>query len=122
MRDGASTEAEEIQRIVSASVRDLLDAFRIQAAAGPGSPTRCSRSFLFRAPHGVLQSLAPYPREQRAALHRHALRPARRRHVGLRRGALGRTPEAMSSVSSWRPPVRRCRVQRVGAMAAKRRP
>ena len=28
-------EAEEIQRKVSASVRDMLDAFRIQAAAGP---------------------------------------------------------------------------------------
>jgi hypothetical protein len=28
-----STEAEEIQRIVSASVRDMLDAYRIQAQA-----------------------------------------------------------------------------------------
>jgi len=30
-----TTEAEEIQRIISASVRDLLDANRLQAAAGP---------------------------------------------------------------------------------------
>jgi hypothetical protein len=30
-----STEAEELQRIISASVRDMLDASRIQAQAGP---------------------------------------------------------------------------------------
>jgi hypothetical protein len=30
-----STEAEELHRIISASVRDMLDAYRIQAAAGP---------------------------------------------------------------------------------------
>ena len=62
-----TTEAEEIQRIVSASVRDLLDAFRIQATAGPVTD-KALEELLFRASHGVLQSLAPYPREQRAAL------------------------------------------------------
>ena len=36
-----STEAAEIQRIVSASVRDMLDAFRIQAAAGPVTEKAC---------------------------------------------------------------------------------
>jgi hypothetical protein len=30
-----STEADEIHRIISASVRDMLDAYRIQACAGP---------------------------------------------------------------------------------------
>ncbi len=30
-----STEAEELHRIISASVRDMLDAYRIQASAGP---------------------------------------------------------------------------------------
>ena len=30
-----STEASELHRIISASVRDMLDAFRIQAQAGP---------------------------------------------------------------------------------------
>jgi hypothetical protein len=60
------TEAEEIQRIVSASVRDLLDAYRIQAA-GPVTD-RALEELLFRASHGVLQSLAPYPRAQRVAL------------------------------------------------------
>jgi hypothetical protein len=29
------TEAEELHRIINASVRDMLDAFRIQASAGP---------------------------------------------------------------------------------------
>jgi hypothetical protein len=62
-----STEAEEIQRIVSASVRDMLDAYRIQAAAGPVTD-KALEKILFRASHGVLLSLAPYPREQRVAL------------------------------------------------------
>jgi len=30
-----STEAEELQRIISTSVRHMLDEFRIQASAGP---------------------------------------------------------------------------------------
>jgi hypothetical protein len=30
-----STEAEELHRIISASGRDMLDAYRIQASAGP---------------------------------------------------------------------------------------
>ena len=30
-----STEAEELHRIICTSVRDMLDAYRIQAAAGP---------------------------------------------------------------------------------------
>ena len=36
-----STEAEELHRIISASVRDMLDAYRIQAAACP-RPRDCS--------------------------------------------------------------------------------
>jgi hypothetical protein len=36
-----STEAEELQRIISASVRDMLDAYRIQAAAGPVTDKAC---------------------------------------------------------------------------------
>ena len=36
-----STEAEEIQRIVSGSVRDMLDAYRIQASAGPVTDKAC---------------------------------------------------------------------------------
>ena len=36
-----STEAEEIQRIVSASERDMLDAYRIQASAGAVTEKAC---------------------------------------------------------------------------------
>ena len=60
-------EAEEIQRIISASVRDMLDAFRIQAQAGPVT-NKALEEIIFRAEHGVVQSLAKYPGEQRVAL------------------------------------------------------
>ena len=59
-----STEAEELHRIISASVRDMLDAFRIQAQAGPVTD-KALEEIIFRAAHGVMESLAPYPREQR---------------------------------------------------------
>jgi hypothetical protein len=62
-----STEAEELHRIISASVKDMLDAFRIQAQAGTVSD-KALEEIVFRAEHGVLQSLAPYPRGQRVAL------------------------------------------------------
>ena len=62
-----STEAEELHRIISASVRDMLDAYRIQAAAGPVTD-KAIEGIIFRAEHGVLQSLAPYPRAQRVAV------------------------------------------------------
>jgi hypothetical protein len=61
-----STEAEEIQRIVSASVRDM-DAFRIQALAGPVTH-KALQEIIFRGAQGVLGSLRPYSREQRVAL------------------------------------------------------
>ena len=64
---GASDEARELHRIIGASVRDMLDAYRIQASAGPVTD-QALEQILFRASHGVLQSLAPYPREQRVAL------------------------------------------------------
>jgi hypothetical protein len=62
-----SAEAEEIQRIISASVRDMLDAYRIQASAEPVTD-RALEEIIFHAEHGVVQSLAPYPRAQRVAL------------------------------------------------------
>jgi hypothetical protein len=62
-----TTEAEEIQRILSASVRDMLDAYRIQAAAEPVTD-KALEEIIFRASHGVLQSLARYSRGQRLAL------------------------------------------------------
>jgi hypothetical protein len=62
-----STAAEEIHRIISASVRDMIDAYRIQASAGPVTD-KALEEIIFRAEHGVLQSLAPYPRAKRVAL------------------------------------------------------
>jgi len=62
-----STETEELHRIISTSVRDMLDAYRIQASAGPVTD-KALEEIVFRAEHGVLQSLAPYPRGQRVAL------------------------------------------------------
>ena len=45
----------------------MLDAFRIQAAAGPVGDKALEES-AFRESHGVLQSLRPYPRGRRVAL------------------------------------------------------
>ena len=52
------TEANELHRIMSASVRDMLDAYRIQARL---VTDKALEEILFRAAYGVLQSLAPYP-------------------------------------------------------------
>ena len=62
-----STEAQELHRIIGASVRDMLDAYRIQAQAGPVTD-KALEEIIFRAAHGVVQSLAPYPGPQRVAL------------------------------------------------------
>ena len=62
-----STETEVLHRIISTSVRDMLDAYRIQASAGPVTD-KALEEIVFRAEHGVLQSLAPYPRAKRVAL------------------------------------------------------
>ena len=51
-----STEAEELHRIISASVRDMLDAFRIQAAAGPVTD-KALEEIVFRAEHGASRAL-----------------------------------------------------------------
>jgi len=45
----------------------MLDAYRIQAQAGPVTD-KALEEILFRAAQGVVQSLAPYPAEQRVAL------------------------------------------------------
>jgi hypothetical protein len=61
-----SAETRELHRIISESVRDMPDAYRIQAA-GPVTD-QALEQIIFRAEHGVLQSLAPFPRAQRVAL------------------------------------------------------
>jgi hypothetical protein len=60
-------EARELHRIISATVRDMLSAYRIQAQAGPVSD-QALEGILFRAAHPVVNILAPYPAEQRVAL------------------------------------------------------
>ena len=62
-----SADAEKLHRIISASVRDMLDAYRIQAQAG-SMTDRALEEILFRAAHGVVQSLATYPGPQRVAM------------------------------------------------------
>jgi hypothetical protein len=62
-----SDEARELQRIISATVRDLLSAYHIQAQAGPVSD-QALEAILFRAAHPIVNILAPYPTDQRAAL------------------------------------------------------
>jgi hypothetical protein len=62
-----STEAEELHRIISTSVRDMLDAYRIQASAGPVTD-KALEEIISRAAHGVEQSLAPYPGPQQVAM------------------------------------------------------
>ncbi len=62
-----STEASELHRIISASVRDMLSAYRIQAKAGPVTE-QALEEVIFRGAQPVVHTLAPYPAEQRAAL------------------------------------------------------
>ena len=60
-------EARDLLRLISASVRDMLSAYRIQAQAGPMTD-QALEQILFRAAHPIVTSLAPYPAEQRVAL------------------------------------------------------
>ena len=62
-----STKAKEPHRVISASVRDMLDAYRIQASAGPVTD-QALEEIIFRGAHPVVHGLAPYPAEQRAAM------------------------------------------------------
>jgi citrate lyase gamma subunit len=55
-----STETEELHRIISTSVRDMLDAYRIQASAGPVTD-KALEEIVLRAEHGVVQRPRPVP-------------------------------------------------------------
>jgi hypothetical protein len=66
-------EALELHRTIRASVRDMLDAYRIQAHAGPVRD-QALEEILFWAAHPIVHSLAPYPAEQRVALLPHVVR------------------------------------------------
>ena len=91
-----STEASEIQRIVSESVRDMLDAYRIQASAGAVTD-KALGEIRFRASHGVLQSLAPYPRQQRDPLLPSVVRMLLATFLRKWRARLGRRMRARQS-------------------------
>jgi hypothetical protein len=67
MRSQMSTGASELHRIISASVRDMLDAYRIQAQAGPVTDPAIE-GIIFRAAYPVVGRLAPYQAGERAAL------------------------------------------------------
>lgn len=60
MSDGA----RELHRITSTSVRDMLDAYRVQAQAGSVTDQALER-IIFGGARPVVHSLAPYPAEQR---------------------------------------------------------
>jgi hypothetical protein len=62
-----SEEAQELHREASASVSDMLSAYRIQAQVGRVSE-QALEGILFRAAHPIVNILAPYPADQRAAL------------------------------------------------------
>lgn len=67
-----SDEAPELHRIISASVRDMLDAYRLQAQAGPVSD-RALEGIIFRAAHPIVDRLAlPDGTAGRAAAERRA--------------------------------------------------
>jgi len=57
-------ETRELHRIISASVRDMLDAYRLQAQAGPVSD-QALEGIIFRAAHPVVDSLVSYPAAER---------------------------------------------------------
>jgi hypothetical protein len=62
-----STEAPELHRIIQASVRDMLDAYRLEAQAGPVSAQALER-VIFRAATPIADRLAPFSAARRGAL------------------------------------------------------
>ena len=60
-------EAKKLHRIIRASVRDMLDAYRIQVQVGRLSE-QALEAIIFRAAHPIVNSVATYSAEQRAAL------------------------------------------------------
>ena len=65
-------EARELYRIISASVRDMLDVYRIQAQPGPVT-AEALEEIIFRAVHPIMAQLAPYPVVARAGLLPHVV-------------------------------------------------
>jgi hypothetical protein len=76
-----TTEAEEIQRKVSASVRDMLDTYRIQALAGPVADKALRKSSSGGARRRQQPGGLPWPATGRALAERGA-HPADHLHRG----------------------------------------
>ena len=62
-----TTEAEQIHRRLREAVVDMLNEYRLQAPAGPVGD-KALDEILFRAAHGVVNTLVAYPGPQRVAL------------------------------------------------------
>lgn len=62
-----SDEARELHRLISASVRDMLDAYRLQAQGGPVSE-QALEEIIYLGASPIVQRLAPYAAEERDAL------------------------------------------------------
>lgn len=60
MMSASTTWWSRLHRIISASVRDMLDAYRIQAQAGSVTD-KALEEIIFRGAQPVMHSLAPYP-------------------------------------------------------------
>ena len=60
-------KARDLHRVIDASVRDMLSAFRIQVQVGRLSE-QALEAIVFRAAHPIVNSVATYSAEQRAAL------------------------------------------------------
>ena len=59
-----SHESRELHRIIRASVRDMVSAYRIQAKSGPVTD-QALEQIIFRAAHPVVNVLAPYSADKR---------------------------------------------------------
>jgi hypothetical protein len=62
-----SDETRELHQIIRASVRDMLDAHRLEAKAGPVSAQALER-VIFRAATPIVDRLAPFSVARRGAL------------------------------------------------------
>jgi hypothetical protein len=62
-----STEARELHRIIRGSVRDMLDAHRLEAKAGPVSAQTLER-IIFRAAGPIMDRLASFSPAERVGL------------------------------------------------------
>ena len=62
-----STKARDLHEIITASVRDMLDAYRIQAKAGPVRE-QALEQIIYRGADPIVRKLAPHAAEERGAL------------------------------------------------------